>query len=190
MRDYDPTTGRYSQADPLGLVDGASVFNYVMQNPMRFVDPRGEWVIVVPIIEGIAGCFSSVACGAGVIGLVGIGVHEQNRRNTETTSQSSGGSSVEGGRATRPMPFGHGREREALNFPLQPFPEDPGSWYCRMLRAHINVLRATIARRYTDLSPGTASYPGHLRFIRKLETHLAKMEANYKAVCGGQCYGP
>ena len=25
MRDYDPTTGKYLQADPLGLVDGASV---------------------------------------------------------------------------------------------------------------------------------------------------------------------
>ncbi len=25
MRDYDPTTGRYMQADPLGLVDGAFV---------------------------------------------------------------------------------------------------------------------------------------------------------------------
>lgn len=24
MRDYDPTTGRYLQADPLGLVDGAA----------------------------------------------------------------------------------------------------------------------------------------------------------------------
>jgi RHS repeat-associated protein len=27
MRDYDPTTGRYLQADPLGLIDGASVGN-------------------------------------------------------------------------------------------------------------------------------------------------------------------
>ncbi len=26
IRDYDPTTGRYIQAGPLGLVDGASVF--------------------------------------------------------------------------------------------------------------------------------------------------------------------
>ena len=41
MRDYDPTTGRYIQADPLGLVDGASVYGYVAQNPMRYVDPRG-----------------------------------------------------------------------------------------------------------------------------------------------------
>jgi RHS repeat-associated protein len=42
MRDYDPTTGRYLQADPLGLVDGASVYGYVKQNPGRLIDPRGE----------------------------------------------------------------------------------------------------------------------------------------------------
>jgi uncharacterized protein RhaS with RHS repeats len=42
MRDYDPTTGRYMQADPLGLVDGASVYGYARQSPGRWVDPRGE----------------------------------------------------------------------------------------------------------------------------------------------------
>ena len=41
MRDYDPTTGRYIQADPLGLVDGASVYNYVRNNPENAVDPKG-----------------------------------------------------------------------------------------------------------------------------------------------------
>jgi len=41
MRDYDPTLGRYIQADPLGLVDGASVYNYALQNPNRYTDPRG-----------------------------------------------------------------------------------------------------------------------------------------------------
>ena len=40
-RDYDPTTGRYRQADPLGLVDGAAVYDYALQNPGRYVDPRG-----------------------------------------------------------------------------------------------------------------------------------------------------
>lgn len=47
MRDYDPTTGRYIQADPLGLVDGASVYGYVRQNPGRYVDPRGEQSISI-----------------------------------------------------------------------------------------------------------------------------------------------
>lgn len=42
MRDYDSTTGRYMQADPLGLVDGASVYGYARQSPGRYVDPRGE----------------------------------------------------------------------------------------------------------------------------------------------------
>jgi RHS repeat-associated protein len=41
MRDYDPTTGRYLQADPLGLVDGPSVYGYARQSPVRWTDPRG-----------------------------------------------------------------------------------------------------------------------------------------------------
>ena len=57
MRDYDPTTGRYVQADPLGLVDGASVYGYAGQNPGRWIDPRGEQGI-----EGLLG--SSVGRGA------------------------------------------------------------------------------------------------------------------------------
>jgi RHS repeat-associated protein len=42
MRDYDPTTGRYLQADPLGLVDGASVYGYAGQSPMMNMDPTGQ----------------------------------------------------------------------------------------------------------------------------------------------------
>jgi RHS repeat-associated protein len=56
MRDYDPTTGRYLQADPLGLIDGASVYGYARQSPMRWADPRGEdsvggviWVPLPPV---------------------------------------------------------------------------------------------------------------------------------------------
>ena len=40
MRDYDPALGRYLQADPLGLVDGASVYGYALQNPGRWTDPK------------------------------------------------------------------------------------------------------------------------------------------------------
>ena len=42
MRNYDPTTGRYLQADPLGLVDGPSIYGYALQNPGRYTDFRGE----------------------------------------------------------------------------------------------------------------------------------------------------
>jgi RHS repeat-associated protein len=51
MRDYDPTTGRYLQADPLGLVDGASVYGYVRQSPMMLIDPTGE---AIPLLARAA----------------------------------------------------------------------------------------------------------------------------------------
>lgn len=64
MRDYDPTTGRYIQADPLGLVDGASVFGYALQNPGRYVDPRGEQSSTFGGTLGPLGIAGSVAPGS------------------------------------------------------------------------------------------------------------------------------
>jgi RHS repeat-associated protein len=62
MRDYDSTTGRYSQADPLGLVDGASVYGYALQNPGRYVDPRGEEVSLVcrPLAGSLGGLLAGL----------------------------------------------------------------------------------------------------------------------------------
>lgn len=52
MRDDDPTTGRYLQADPLGLVDGASVYGYVKGNPSNRIDPLGLFEVTVPDVVG------------------------------------------------------------------------------------------------------------------------------------------
>lgn len=40
-RHYDPTTGRYLQPDPLGFVDGASVYAYAANAPATKVDSKG-----------------------------------------------------------------------------------------------------------------------------------------------------
>lgn len=38
---YDPTTGRWSQRDPAGYVDGGNLYQYVASNPLKYVDPWG-----------------------------------------------------------------------------------------------------------------------------------------------------
>lgn len=41
FRDYNPSTGRYMQSDPLGLEAGFNTYAYVGSNPLRAVDPYG-----------------------------------------------------------------------------------------------------------------------------------------------------
>lgn len=79
MRNYDPTTGRYIQSDPLGLVDGVSVYGYAKENPGRWVDPRGEQSsdalgpMLEPLLPRIGAiCVAAIESGAStVLGLAG-----------------------------------------------------------------------------------------------------------------------
>jgi RHS repeat-associated protein len=50
MRDYDPGTGRYIEADPMGLGAGLARYTYVGGNPLSRTDPSGliwPWLVRV-----------------------------------------------------------------------------------------------------------------------------------------------
>ena len=186
MRDYDPTTGRYLQADPLGLVDGASVYGYARQNPGRWVDPRGE-EIALPGFGGGSGLgvVGPVAPGIPLGDALGESADDALRALLELSHNYNPiDLAIQSITATGSAPYDKIDEQDAIDFMPDPY---GGGDYCERLKRAINVLRANLGWRSSDLQPRSPSYSGHLKRITILRLKLGKLEQNYRSVCGGEC---
>ena len=42
-RYYDPSTGRFTQVDPIGIAGGTNVYGFASGDPVNFADPFGLW---------------------------------------------------------------------------------------------------------------------------------------------------
>jgi len=71
-RHYDPSLGRYTQPDPLGFVDGPSVYGYARNRPQQLVDPSGRNTITAGATlggtyGGPSGAVLGAAAGAAIL---------------------------------------------------------------------------------------------------------------------------
>ena len=71
-RDYDPETGRYLQADPIGLVGGFNVYAYVDSNPLVAVDPLGLAKCTYSIGSHTLSCTPNAGGTASALGPGGV----------------------------------------------------------------------------------------------------------------------
>jgi RHS repeat-associated protein len=73
-RDYEATTGRYIQSDPIGLKGGINTYGYAFNQPIELTDSDG----LNPVLGCLAGSWAGpVGCGIGAaigVGIVGAGI--------------------------------------------------------------------------------------------------------------------
>ena len=65
FRTYDPSVGRYTQSDPIGLAGGLNTYGYALNNPPGYSDSRGLSVALVE--RGVRG-YVAVVRGAMALG--------------------------------------------------------------------------------------------------------------------------
>lgn len=70
-RDYDSSTGRYIQADPIGLEGGNNLYLYAKANPLRWTDPTGQ----NPLVIAVGFCAINPEVCAGVAASAGIAIY-------------------------------------------------------------------------------------------------------------------
>lgn len=156
-RHYDPTTGRYVQADPIGLRGGLHRYDYGMANPLSNIDPDGQLMMQI----GAALSIASILAGEGIFYVVGQWEFREanqllNRRapSTQTSCNSNNPNGIEDlsweaadqEQTSLPWLPMDGEYDSILplvrrSSPLRPRPKNLPPWADPILRNKLNAMR-------------------------------------------------
>jgi len=87
-RYYDPSSGRFLQRDPIGILGGTNVFAYARFSPTVGIDPSGLFSVEEGVVGGIIGVVGGALTGGlpgavvgGVGGFIGGGYEEGDAKD-------------------------------------------------------------------------------------------------------------
>ncbi len=193
FRDYDPSTGRYVESDPIGLLGGFNSYTYVHSNPLKGYDINGLQTAVV-----LNGVTDSNPFGHTAIATTGNGVYsygnstelgsnlsdyidrEASRRNTDViilnTTEAQESKINEYLKNTKddlppwyfgviPDPFDTcaSRTRKALEAGNMLDPYTLGPSFPTDVAAHAEFWRQAIGGKKYNIPKGANSFPSELR---------------------------
>ncbi len=62
-RYYDPSLKRWTSPDPLGSFDSENLYVYLFNNPYKYIDPNGQFVVVIPVGVGLVEVCKAIGVG-------------------------------------------------------------------------------------------------------------------------------